>query len=150
MRFPIAIVCLLILAGACSPKPKPIEYGADACAYCKMTIVDKQHAAEAVTTKGKVYKFDAIECMINFSQQEKEMEFAYQLVNSFTEPGEMKAVSETTFLISKNLPSPMGAYLSAFSQRETAEKMQREKGGELYDWASLKAYFDGRRRDGGR
>ena len=29
-----------------------------------MTIVDRQHAAEAVTSKGKVFKFDAIECMV--------------------------------------------------------------------------------------
>lgn len=145
MRFPTVLLALAFLASACTPKAKPIEYGADACAYCKMTIVDKQHAAESVTDKGKVYKFDAIECMVNFSAQEKEMKFAYTLVNTYTEPGELRAASESTFLISKNLPSPMGAYLSAFPNRETAEAMQKEKGGDLYDWISLNAYLNDKR-----
>jgi copper chaperone NosL len=33
-----------------------------------MTIVDKVHAAEIVTKKGKVCKFDATECMINYER----------------------------------------------------------------------------------
>ena len=30
-----------------------------------MTIVDPRYGAELVTTKGKVYKYDAVECLIN-------------------------------------------------------------------------------------
>lgn len=34
-----------------------------------MTIVDKQHAAQVVTKKGKAYSFDAIECMVHYSEK---------------------------------------------------------------------------------
>ena len=64
---PLILLATVLLA-ACQPSPKPIEYGSDMCDYCKMTIVDQQHAAELVTTKGKAFKFDAIEsCSIVIS-----------------------------------------------------------------------------------
>ena len=59
-------ISLLLLVFSCNVSPKPIDYGSDGCHFCKMTIVDKVHAAEIVTKKGKVYMFDATECMINF------------------------------------------------------------------------------------
>ena len=43
---------LLILIG-CNASPKAIDYGNDGCHFCKMTIVDKVHAAEIVTKKGQ-------------------------------------------------------------------------------------------------
>lgn len=141
MRFPTIILILGLVLTACSPQPKPIDYGADGCEYCKMTIVDNQHAAEAITTKGKVYKFDAIECMVNFTLKNADREMAFLLVNAYTQPGELAAVDKSTFLISKNIPSPMGAFLSAFSSTELAEKMQLEQGGRLYNWEQLQGYF---------
>ncbi len=62
----LSILILLLIVTNCSVSPKAIDYGNDGCHFCKMTIVDKLHAAEVVTNKGKVYKFDATECMINF------------------------------------------------------------------------------------
>ena len=50
----------------CEVSPQPIDYGNEVCDFCKMTIVDTQHATEIVTKKGKTYKFDASECMVNF------------------------------------------------------------------------------------
>ncbi|MCC6725443.1 MAG: hypothetical protein IT258_13125, partial [Saprospiraceae bacterium] len=53
----ILLFCSLLTA--CTPTAEPISFGEDMCAHCKMTIVDEQFAAEAVSQKGKVYKFDA-------------------------------------------------------------------------------------------
>ena len=65
-RIPFLLI-ILILVG-CKVDPNPIEYGADACHFCSMTIVDRQHAAEFVTKKGKAFKFDATECMMKPSE----------------------------------------------------------------------------------
>lgn len=54
---------------ACQVKQKKINYGTDHCEFCQMTIVDKQHAAQVVTKKGKAYSFDAIECMVHYSEK---------------------------------------------------------------------------------
>lgn len=131
---------LLILLG-CNVKPKPIDYGNDACHFCKMTIVDKVHAAEIVTKKGKVYKFDSTECMINFISEFDANEVELYLSNDYTNPEELTDATKATFLISENVPSPMGAFLSAFSSKAEAEKLQNEKGGNLYNWEELLVHF---------
>lgn len=131
-----------VLLLACSPSPKPIQYGTDKCDFCRMTVVDPQFAAELVTDKGKVYKFDAIECMVQYRQANSESTFALQLVNDYLREGVLHEADSCTYLISPELPSPMGANLSAFSDRASAEDYQREKTGQLYTWEGLLAHFD--------
>lgn len=136
----LTFTLLLVLMG-CNVSPKAIDYGNDGCHFCKMTIVDKVHAAEVVTKKGKVYKFDATECMINFSKEFNTSEIELYLSNNYTEPEALIDATKATFLISKNIPSPMGAFLSAFKNKADAEKFQKEKGGKLYTWAELLEQF---------
>ena len=137
----ISLIALLLLFFSCNVGPEPINYGSDGCHFCSMTIVDKVHAAEVVTTKGKVYKFDATECMINFMDDLETSEIKLYLSNNYTEPEALIDATKATFLISENIPSPMGAFLSAFKKKADAEKFQTEKGGELYTWETLLVKF---------
>lgn len=138
MKKLIHLSILILAAVACTPTAKPIEYGADACYYCKMTIVDRQHAAEAVSAKGKVFKFDAVECMVPYLALEGEENYPVLVVNDYLKPGKWTDARSATYLISKGLPSPMGAFLTGFADRAAAEPVQKEKGGELYNWESMK------------
>jgi len=45
------------------------------------------------------------------------------------------------FLVSPNLPSPMGAGITAFTKREDAERVQQEKGGDVLDWNGVDSYI---------
>lgn len=130
------------MMSSCTPTPEEINYGSDICHFCKMTIVDQQHAAELVTKKGKVFKFDAIECMLNYQKENTESKYAFQLVNVFDSPKELINAEECHFLISKAIPSPMGAYLSAFKNESSAKEIQTSKGGELFSWQSLNQQHD--------
>lgn len=134
------LLCLLVFT-ACNVGPEPINYGQDGCHYCKMTIVDKVHAAEIVTNKGKIYKFDATECMINFRSEFETSEVKMYLSNDFMEPTALIDSEKATFLISKNIPSPMGAFLTAFKSKEDAIKMQEEQEGTLYTWDELLSHL---------
>ena len=131
------ILGVLLLTFGCNVSPKAIEYGNDGCHFCKMTIVDKIHAAEIVTKKGKVYKFDALECMINFIKDSNALEIELYLTNHYTKPEALIDATKATFLISKNVPSPMGAFLTAFEANDKAKKIQQDKGGTLYNWNQL-------------
>ncbi len=133
------LALLLLLTFSCNVAPKPIVYGSDGCSFCTMTIVDKVHAAEIVTKKGKVYKFDATECMINYLEDFDTSEIQLYLSTNYTEPEVFTDATKATFLISENIPSPMGAFLSAFENKTDAEKFQSEKGGDLYTWSELLA-----------
>jgi len=130
------VVSLLVLT-SCNIGPKAIVYGNDGCHFCKMTIVDKIHAAEIVTKKGKVYTFDATECMVNFLKEFNTSEIKLYLSNNYNEPEALIDATKATFLISKNIPSPMGDYLSAFETKNEALMVQSEKAGTIYSWQEL-------------
>ncbi|WP_299169461.1 nitrous oxide reductase accessory protein NosL [uncultured Allomuricauda sp.] len=132
---------LMLSISSCNIGPKPINYGSDGCHFCSMTIVDKQHAAQFVTKKGKVFKFDAAECMMNHLHEIDETTVSMFLVNDYNAPGELIDATKATYLISKNIPSPMGEYLTAFEIKETAEKSQTDNEGELFTWEELSNRF---------
>jgi copper chaperone NosL len=133
---------MLWLISSCTPTPEPIEYGSDMCDFCKMSIVDAQHGAELVSSKGKVFKFDAIECLIGYSKEKKDTQFAFELVNDYSTPKELIEAKQSTFLISENLSSPMGANLTAFGDKKNAEEMLSAKGGKLFSWSELNDHFN--------
>ena len=139
-RFLFVAIALLVMV-SCEVSPKPIDYGSDGCHFCSMTIVDRQHAAEIVTKKGKAFKFDAVECMMNHLKEIDVSTVELFLVNDFLDPGELINAKEATFLISKEIPSPMGEYLSAFRLRKEAEEIEAENNGKLYSWDELLPKF---------
>ena len=114
---------------SCNTGPKPIDYGSDGCQYCKMTIVDKIHGAEIVTNKGKVFKFDATECMLNYLQDNPDTKSGNFYTNHYESPTDLIATPEATFLISKALPSPMNGNITAFKERNPQKKYKLKKMG---------------------
>jgi len=139
-RFLKLFIGTIVLLGAisCKVEPEAIEFGKDQCSFCKMNIVDKTHAAQLVTAKGKQFKFDAIECMVNYLDQNREEKTALLLVADYANPGEMTEAEKATYLITPAIKSPMGANLSAFSAKNRAEEVQQKNQGEIYTWESLK------------
>lgn len=132
---------ILLIIISCKVEPETIQYGKDQCGFCKMNIVDKTHAAQYVTKKGKQFKFDSIECMINDLSDKSEEEMALLLVADYANPGEMVDAKSSTYLISKEIKSPMGANLSAFSAIGKAQELQQKFSGEIYTWETLKQKF---------
>jgi copper chaperone NosL len=107
-----------------------------------MTIVDQQHASQYVTKKGKQFKFDAIECMVNDLAEKGSEEIGIFLVADYEVPGSMTPAKEATYLISKEIKSPMGANLSGFASKEKALITQKDNGGDIYTWQELLIKFD--------
>ncbi len=124
---------------SCSLKIQPIEYGIDNCEFCKMGIVDNKHASQIVTLKGKNYKFDAIECMISYIKKDKNdiNSYAHILVCNLENPGELINANSASFIISKNIPSPMGAFLSATKSQTFSQKIIEQYTGEQYTFEQL-------------
>lgn len=127
---------LFVLLASCKPEAQAIEYGFDACSHCKMTIADNRFGAELVTEKAKVFKFDAIECLVEF-QKSAEEKFAMNLVTNFAQPGNFIDAQQAFFLQSESIPSPMGMNLSAFLTQTEAEEVMKNSGGELMNWTEV-------------
>ncbi len=140
----IPFLLIILISVGCKVDPNPIEYGADACHFCSMTIVDRQHAAEFVTKKGKAFKFDATECMMNHLKEVEIDEVGLFLVNDYNSPEKLIDATKATYLISKGIPSPMGEFLTAFGNKENAQEAQNQHKGDLYTWKELRAKFEKR------
>ena len=133
-------LCLILCS--CSIRPETINYGFDTCHFCTMTIVDQQHAAVIVNAKGNVFKFDAIECMINHMKEIDETSISLFLVNVYDQPGKLIDAKSGHYLISTGISSPMGANLTAFSTHEAITKALTEVDGEQYAWEALLTHFN--------
>jgi len=140
------IILTLVLAlfnFGCSNEPEPINFNSDQCIHCKMTIEDTRFGAEIVTKKGKILKFDAAECMVNYINKGKisESDVDKFYVIDFSRPSVLVDAVISTFLISTNLTSPMGANLSCFLSKSSAENQRSSSGGDLYNWTEIKQKF---------
>lgn len=127
LLFTFLIISILI---ACSVEPEPINFGSDHCVYCKMTISDPKYGAELVTDKGRIYKFDAIECMIPYLQDNPETQFKYIMAVAYDEPKSLENVENLYFVQNEYFKSPMGKNLAAF--------VKQPKEFESIDWKHLK------------
>ena len=133
----IIYLLVLVLFAACSSEPQPIDYLKDNCDFCEMTIVSKAYAAQAVSEKGKQYKYDAIECMVNHQLQHN-YDMPVNLVANFEKPGTMINVNEANFVINDSIKSPMGGNLAAFKQESAVVNTESE---DSFNWQELKTIF---------
>ncbi|KAA3625712.1 MAG: hypothetical protein DWP94_00245 [Flavobacterium sp.] len=140
MKRLIAIPILALLI-SCQVSPGKIDYGEQSCHFCRMTIVDRQHAAQFVNDKGKTYNFDATECLINFLNGVDKEDIGLLLVSDYKLPESLIEAESASFIISEEMPSPMGANLSALSTKAEAEAILQNKKGKIYSWNELLQYF---------
>lgn len=138
----ILLISLTILT-SCSKEISQLEYGIDQCEHCKMTLTDKKYGALILSDKGKSYKFDAAECMLDYVNEGKinKKEIDKYFVINLTEPGILTDATEATYLISQSLRSPMGENISAFKVKADAEKYLKDYGGDILSWSELNNKF---------
>lgn len=123
----------------CSIETTPINYGTDSCHFCKMTIVDQQHAAQIVTKKGRNYKYDAIECMVNSLPRWKTEDIHAYKVTDYSSPGKMIDAASAHYLIAEHIPSPMGAFLSGFESESVRNQHSKSEEDQTLNWPELQA-----------
>src|SRR6185436_10723719 len=94
------LICLFAISLlSCNVKPEPLTMGKDACYTCKMTLMDNKFGAEIVTKKGKIYKFDDLNCMINFNNSgyEPKENIEQRLVVDFTQTDKLIDATKTYY-----------------------------------------------------
>lgn len=142
MRAPSAVLFLVVvLLAGCQPEPRPIRYGEDACAHCRMTISDSRFGTELLTETGKTYLFDSVACLAGYVLAHPELrEETHSLwVTSFHHPGELIRLDEAFFLRAPSVRSPMGMNLAAFGPETTREAARQAFGGEILTWNEVLA-----------
>jgi copper chaperone NosL len=138
----IPLFAVLCFIPGCDTTPQPIEYGKDNCAECTMTLVDEHFGTEFISGKGKVFKFDDVNCMIAFINREpaKSDSKAKLLIIDFDQPGQFLAVAEAAFLKHKDLRTPMRSDIGAFISADAAEAVNKKLGGggTVLKWSDIR------------
>ena len=115
--------------------------GVQTCAL-PISIMDDRFAAELVTTKGKVYKFDDLFCLNKYyqMQQAKDADYQHILVNDYLQKGALIDLRSAHLLKAEALRSPMAGNMAAFSTLEKLKTLKSEKQwqAEIINWSNLK------------
>jgi copper chaperone NosL len=119
----VATLAMLLVFSACKPKAVPIEYGKDNCTTCKMGISDNRYGCELVTGKGKAFKFDDIQCMVQYMKADAEpvKTFKLRLAADFAGKGDLIDIEKAWLVVCEEIKSPMGSHIMAF-ENEAAGK----------------------------
>lgn len=142
MTTPLLVAAVVVpLLGGCAPGPVEIRYGEDECAACRMRITDRRFASQLVMRTGKVHKFDAIECLIGFSEREGLTDDAVhsRWVTDFARPGTLIDVRTAKWLRTAAARSPMGLGVLAFADEEELARARATYGGSEVAWNDLPA-----------
>lgn len=127
----------------CTTGPRPIQYGSEACASCKMTLVDKHYGAEVVTKKGKIFVVDDLNCLVKFLKNGgvAPADIAGRFVTDYAHPGVLLDAEKAVYLKSEGLTTPMASGIAAFAGTGDLEPVKSLTGGVALDWEHVQQEF---------
>lgn len=117
----IAVLGTAIAASACAANPH-IAFGTDHCAECRMIIADRRFGAMLVTSTGKTFEFDSVDCLLEYLERNAAADHRGTWVVDASRPGTLIPAVGAVFLRQGALRPPMGstvAFASANAARET-------------------------------
>ena len=137
-KFAVAVAGIFFLS-SCNTKPQPFAYGKDLCDDCRMTIIEPNFGAEIITTKGRVFKFDDVHCIVNYikSGKIKESDINQTVFIDYNNSPAFVDGATAYLVTSEQLKSPMNSNTAAFATREAADKKAAETSGTVRDWKTV-------------
>ncbi|MCU0423828.1 MAG: nitrous oxide reductase accessory protein NosL [Bacteroidia bacterium] len=140
-RLPLLAFSLLLVS--CNQQgPVPIKLHNDACNFCKMTIAEGRFAAELITDKGKVFKFDDLSCMIRFLNENKNQVYTQKYINDYTKNNILIDAESALFIYSPNVRSPMRGDVASFAMQEDADKHSKMWNAPILKWNQLNSVIE--------
>ena len=89
-----------------------------------MVVADTKFGAEMITNKGKIYKFDSAECLMDFINDEDhktQSKDAQLLVINFAKPATFIDAKNAFYLKDKGYKTPMGGNIVPFESEILAD-----------------------------
>ena len=130
----------LSVTAACTPSPRPVHFGEDACEHCHMVITDPRFVGQLVTRTGKVYNFDDVGCLAAFvaSGAVPGTEVKEVLVHSYVTSDSVLDAGGALYVRSDELRTPMASGLAALRPGREADSVHAVMGGTLLSWREVR------------
>lgn len=140
----VAAPALGALAACAASEPRPIAFGRDECAYCRMVVSDSRFAAALLTARGRTVVFDSAECLAGYYAQQRGDrggdEAQSLWVSDYEHPGHLIPARRARFLRLAGPGSPMGKGLVAF--RSDADARRMAEGSSTLGWDEVLALVE--------
>lgn len=119
--------------------PKPISYGKDQCAYCRMSVSDPRFGCQLTTDKGRALNFDDVQCMVAHVKKENiaAQEVANYYLPDYFNDNKLLPIEGLYLLKSESLKSPMRGDVAAFASEADLEEAWQVHAGEVVTWTDL-------------
>ena len=133
------LLFVVLLLSACRQiEPRPVDIlPEDMCSYCRMSISEKQYAAEFITRDGEAVKFDDIGCMLDYVKRRQDPgKIAAYFVADF-ETRQWGRGESAFYVRSAEFKTPMSHGIVAFKERAKAEAAASKHSGQLLQFAEL-------------
>ena len=115
----------------------PIKLNVDTCDFCKMTIADGKYAAEVITDKGRVYKFDDFSCMSNYAKENSNTKIAAYYVNDYKQDNVLIPATTAFFLSGGTIQSPMRGGIIALSNEKDVNEFAAKLEAKPVAWEAV-------------
>lgn len=125
------------LASCISTESQPIKINSDRCDYCEMTISDGRFGAELITKKGRAYKFDDLQCMLGYEDENKDVEIHSFFVNDYKAKNVLIDATTAFFVKDEELKSPMGGNIAAFNTEDAASDYAKKIETKVLSWGEV-------------
>lgn len=134
-----SLIISLLFLYSCTNEPVPFELGVDVCEHCKMTIVDPKWGGEIITNTGKVIKFDVVECLILYKNENginsDKIESMWTV--DYLNPNIFVKAEDAVYALSIEFNSPMGLNAVSVKNGHDLKKIEVKKDLEKINWTQL-------------
>ncbi len=127
----------LLMFSCTATNPEPLKLNKDNCDFCKMTIADGRFGCELITTKGRIYKFDDLSCLVHYKGENPATSYQSCYINDYL--GDNKLINAETafYLHSQEILTPMSGNYAAFRTKEEANTYATRFATTIIDWIQI-------------
>uniref|UniRef100_UPI00404B576F nitrous oxide reductase accessory protein NosL n=1 Tax=Flavobacterium sp. TaxID=239 RepID=UPI00404B576F len=129
---------LLTLIISCGKKEaEPIKLNTDGCEFCKMKIADAKFGAEVITVKGRIYKFDDMHCMVNYSKENPNPKIQSFYIHDFNQDNILIPAETAFYIKGGTINSPMRGNVIAVKTDEEAKQLAAKYNANPITWEEI-------------
>jgi copper chaperone NosL len=118
-------------------QPEAVKLNSDNCEFCRMTISDARFAAEMVTPKGRIYKFDDVACLLNYREENPNIKEGRLFVTDYSQSQQFVEAGAAFYIRGEAFGSPMGGNIAAFAINDSAMQYAKKTGAPVLKWSEI-------------
>ena len=126
---------LLISCG--KKEAEPIKLNSDGCDFCKMKISDGKFGAELITSKGRIYKFDDMHCMINYHKENKNVQIHSFYIHDYNQNNVLIPAETAFYIKGGEINSPMHGNIIAVKTNEESQIVAQKLKANPISWQEI-------------